>query len=112
MFAMNTQLEFTSSYQATKHYVGDPSARKHGGNECSREAFRRVDAKSDCAAILAKLKAFPSGLTLDQLCELLGRTPNQISGRITDLRRAGRIETTSERRETRSGAMAFVHKIL
>lgn len=48
------------------------------------------------------------GLTIDEAAVLMSVFPNQISGRFTELRKAGLIVEKSEKRKTRSGRLAVV----
>lgn len=89
----------------------DICRRKHGGDPASVEAHRRTNKEDRYAAILEHLeKAALHGRTLDELSHLLGVHPNQISGRITELRVAGRIRRTDERRQTETGSWASVYE--
>ncbi len=53
-------------------------------------------------------KCGTNGATLDEACVALGTTPNQISGRFTELRKLGYIVRTGSRK-TRSGNAAAVY---
>lgn len=46
--------------------------------------------------------------TTDELCIHFGATPNQISGRLTELKKMGYIKETGETRKTRTGFNAKV----
>ena len=48
------------------------------------------------------------GATVDEVAVALGRDPNQISGRFSELKADGRIRKTPRRRVTRTGASAAV----
>lgn len=95
---------------STSSIKEDICARKHGGAETSIEANKRVLKERDRELIYGYIKAAGSfGHTLDELCVLLQRTPNQISGRITELRVKGRILTSDRTRPTRAGVQARVY---
>lgn len=89
----------------------DICARKHGNAETSVEADRKVEKTKDRALIYAYIKAAGMfGHTLDELSIMLHRNPNSISGRLTELRMAGKIVISDERRVTRTGCRARVYK--
>ena len=46
--------------------------------------------------------------TTDELCVHFGATPNQISGRLTELKKMGYVKDTGEVRKTRTGFNAKV----
>lgn len=48
------------------------------------------------------------GVTLDELADRFGCEPNKISGRVTELKKAGLIVHTKARRKTRAGSTASV----
>lgn len=87
----------------------DPCARKHGGDRESKAAFKRVDTAGDRRLVLDTIRSFRSGATLDQVSQALGRTPNQVSGRITELKAMGLIVAPGATRPTRSGASAKIY---
>lgn len=88
----------------------DICRRKHGGDPASLAAHRRTNKEARYAEILACLeRAGQVGRTLDELSTALGVHPNQISGRLTELRVAGRITKTERRRQTQTGAWAAVY---
>lgn len=75
----------------------DPCRHRHGGNECSVAAYRRVDASGDRRAVLDLVRGASVGLTLKEACSRLGRSPNQISGRFTELKASGLIRVEGRR---------------
>lgn len=83
---------------------------RHGGNAESQEAHERVKAgKTDVwARIMDYARSKPLGVTCDECAQHFGVSPNQISGRLTELLAQGRLVRTAERRKTRSGCMAKV----
>jgi predicted ArsR family transcriptional regulator len=73
----------------------------------SLDAWDSRDRQSDRLMILRII--IDSGpITLDAVAERLKRTPNSISGRFTELKADASIERLSQRRQTRSGATAFL----
>lgn len=50
----------------------------------------------------------PRGATLDELCQVLGKPPNSLSGRLTELAARGQIADSGKRRPTRAGHQAIV----
>jgi len=87
----------------------DVCARKHGGDAESRAAHRAGDKRADRQQVLDFIRARLGGATLDEVCVGLDREPNQISGRITELKRDGHLSWTGGRRTTRSGCSAKVY---
>lgn len=89
----------------------DVCAAKHGGAPGSREAFERVRGLigKRCHLILGMVAAAGvRGLTLDEACVALNRTPNTLSPIFTKLRRRGLVRVTG-RRPARSGVRANVY---
>ena len=76
----------------------DVCRSRHGGNEQSEAANLRVCKRKDRELIYSLVKASPAGLTLKEACLKLERTPNQISGRFSELKALGRI-TVGDRRD-------------
>jgi hypothetical protein len=61
--------------------------------------------------VLELLKQHPEGLTIDEAAQLLGKTPNQISGRFSELSRwrpVPAIVSKGEKRKTSTGYNAVV----
>lgn len=88
----------------------DIYARKHGGAGTSVEADNAVMKEKDRELIYSYIKGAKSyGHTLDELSVLLDRTPNALSGRLTELRVAGRIVISDKVRKTRTGSSARVY---
>jgi len=94
----------------TSPRLGDVCGRKHGGNPQSVAAWEvaQLTAEATRACVLALIRDSPRGLTLDELCVLMNRDPNQLSGRCTELGAAGAIERSGEKRRTRAGVLAAV----
>lgn len=93
----------------------DPSARKSKGNAESAAAWAgKTNTATDRATILDLIRAAGQrGMTLDEVCEKLGRNPNELSGRITELAGRGfivrkRLAGKPVTRPTRTGANAAV----
>lgn len=85
---------------------------RHGGAETSVEAHPHVSKEYDRQIIGRRIDlAGRYGMTLDELCIVLGRTPNAISGRLTELRIMGLIHISDKKRRTRTGAMARVYVV-
>lgn len=88
----------------------DVCRNRHGGDRESEAANRRVNKTKDKALIHNLIKATQQeGITLDELSILLKRAPNQISGRISELKRDGFVIANGQRRETRTGSTAKVY---
>ena len=75
----------------------DICSRKHHGNRNSIAATQRVDKQKDRELIFQLIKEATNGLTLKQACALLNRTPNQISGRFSELKKARLIYVSGRR---------------
>lgn len=60
--------------------------------------------------ILVDISRHPEAI-LPEICQRLGRLPNQISGRISELRAAGLIEFTKKRPHPASGAACMAYSI-
>jgi hypothetical protein len=66
----------------------DPSARKHGGNENSRAAFKRVDVESDELYVLQLIAMSPNGMTSAEI-EQAWKPKNRFSGTFNNARISG-----------------------
>lgn len=91
----------------------DPSARKHGGNQNSKEAFESICSTlpESREKILRQIRiARSKGRTVDELSAIFDRPPNAISGRVTELRNEGLISAIGTRK-TRSGVSATVYAL-
>lgn len=98
----------------TKQLELDITARKHGGNPQSAAAHRKRAHKGpqQRERVLAAIRlAGEQGLTCDELAERWGVGMNAVSGRFSELSRAGKI-TKNGTRPTRTGnrAGAWVEK--
>lgn len=88
----------------------DICANRHGGADTSVAADARVQKAKDRELIYRLVdQAGLWGITLDELSVRLQRTPNTISGRLTELRVAGRITGNGLTRPTRTGSAARVY---
>jgi len=88
----------------------DITRRKHGGNPESAQAHARRAGKwpQQRARVLAAIRlAGPQGLTCDELADKWGVGMNCLSGRFSELRKAGAIRKAGTR-PTRSGNQAGV----
>ena len=88
----------------------DICASRHKGADTSVHANKRVDKDQDRKTVLSWImSAGDEGLTLDQVCILMNRKPNELSGRFTELKVREKILRTTRRRPTRTGATAYVY---
>jgi hypothetical protein len=97
------------------HYQGigplfDICRNRHRGNEQSVQTFEtamkhRISAQQK--EVLELLRRYPEGLTCDEAARIMMVTPNQISGRFTELKRDGKIYKFGTRL-TRGGNPAAV----
>lgn len=80
----------------------DVCASRHRGNAESEAAFQRLAPKLSAAQnevfCVIELEG-PRGLTCKEAAEKLAVGMNAISGRFTELKKAGRIKPTGERRD-------------
>ena len=90
----------------------DICARKHGGNPQSTLANQRGDHPTDRQRVYELIQvAGPTGRTLDEVAAILGVAPNRISGRVTQLKVAGKIKSLGTTRLTRTGSQAAIYLI-
>lgn len=89
----------------------DICQNRHRGNPESVEAFQSIKDRLTQAQerVLNCIKQSDNGRTNDEICVVLGLTPNQVSPRLTELKIAGRIERVGTRL-TRSKCSASVWK--
>ncbi len=93
-------------------YSLDICRNRHKGNEQSTDAFEKVKRQmwANQDRILDRIKrSGDEGLTCDELCVLFDVTPNEISGRCSELKRMGKIYKSGTRK-TRSGCSAAILK--
>jgi hypothetical protein len=76
----------------------DPCAVKHGGNEQSREANKKNlhHRTVQRQRVLDAITQSPSGLTMKELAAQWGVQFSSISGRGSELKKMGLLETTGE----------------
>ncbi len=91
----------------------DITARRHKGNPESKLAFNVIKDKISASQerILNELRTWPAGLTCDELSVIFNATPNEISGRCSELKRDGKIYKSGTRK-TRSGCSAAILKAI
>jgi hypothetical protein len=89
----------------------DITARRHKGNEQSTAAFHVIKDKISASRerILNQIRQREDGLTCDELAVMFSATPNEISGRCSELKRDGKIYKSGTRK-TRSGCSAAILK--
>lgn len=103
-----TQLALFQQGQTDKQ---DICRRRHGNNPESVQAHRHTHKEERYAQILEQLERHGSrGLTLDELSALIDKPPHRLSGRFTELRMAGKIIRTDQKRPTRTGCQASVYR--
>lgn len=79
----------------------DVCHRRHRGSAESCDAFRRVSARlpHQRLAVLEFVRGRGNeGATVHEIAAHFGGTPNQYSGRISELKASGAIEKTDQRR--------------
>jgi hypothetical protein len=89
----------------------DICQNRHGGNEQSNAAFEETSKglprrRALCLALIHN--AASKGLTVHELAALLDTTPNAVSGRLTELKKDGRI-TKIGSRPSPTGSQAAVY---
>ncbi len=89
----------------------DITARRHKGNEQSTEAFHVIKDKITDKQwnILRIIEMRDDGITVDEIAAEYDTTPNAISGRVSELKRMGKIYKSGTRK-TRSGCSAAILK--
>lgn len=88
--------------------MNDICENKHGGDQESQAANPPATQKArQRAVILAAIKLRPDGASCDEVAVALGKTPNAISGRFTELKCGGLIRKNGTR-PARSGKQAGV----
>src|SRR5262245_47203398 len=89
----------------------DICSGRHGGAETSQEAFEGIRAGLPAArarVFSVIVGAGLIGLTSQEIADSLGVGVNVISGRVTELLKAGYVIDSGKRRKTRSGFNARV----
>ena len=89
----------------------DICQNRHRGNPQSEEAFKSIRKelplrRAICLVLIHK--AASEGLTVHELSEQLGTTPNAVSGRLTELKKHGMIKKIGTR-PTPTGGKAAVY---
>lgn len=88
----------------------DITRNRHRRSETSMLAHARVSTSKDREQIYGYIKAAGTfGMTLDEMSIVLDRPCNCISGRFSELKRAGRILASALLRKTRTGSPARVY---
>ena len=82
----------------------DVCANRHKGNTESEAAFRAIKDRLTEAQerVLRVIRNSDDGLTCDEISIVLGVTPNEVSGRCSELKRDGKVIECG-RRLTRKG---------
>lgn len=90
-------------------FEADICSRKHKGNEESRGAFEALKDRLPLhrARVLKAIRDSDGGLTVDEIAQKLGVTPNMVSGRASELKRDGMIRRNGTRL-TRNGNPAAI----
>lgn len=89
---------------------GYPDEPGHRGISTSMEAADLIAPMSSRlrALVYRTLHANPAGLTVDELCKMVSFPRYSLQPRFTELRHAGSIHDTGQRRYNVSGARAIV----
>lgn len=89
---------------------GYPDEPGHRGVETSVEAADSIVSVSNRlrALVYRTLYAHAGGLTVDELCKVVGFARYSLQPRFTELRHAGSIHDTGQRRHNVSGRRAIV----
>lgn len=79
----------------------DVCARKHGGNRNSEAANKRVaphkaNMRERCRVFIGECG--PQGATIHELCKYMGKLPNELSGRLSELKRLGQVFESGRKR--------------
>jgi len=101
----------SDGYGGMEPATKDPTSSRHGGAETSVEAFAGTSQEkrdNDKRRIL-ELSQRPDGVTLHEACADMGRNPNELSGRFSELVRDGQLERRGATRKTPTGSSAKVH---
>lgn len=90
----------------------DICSNKHGGNSESVAAFEETsenyrEAMRESIYGIALARG-ASGVTTDEVARIFSKPPNAVSGRLTDLKKAGRLIATNDCRKTQAGRSARV----
>ena len=80
----------------------DICENRHGGAPTSVDAFERIEKALPAArreVLGAIRREGDAGTHLKHVCRVLDKEKNEVSGRISELKKAGLIEQTGARRE-------------
>ena len=86
---------------------------RHRGNAQSNQAFTKIEKglpERRAGVLLLIQNAGQQGLTVHEASELLGTTPNAVSGRFSELKKGGLIEAVGKR-PTPTGSSAGVYRV-
>ena len=102
---------FAAGGAAAQRAVNDICENRHKGNAESNAAFKVVKAgltlkQSVVLKFIAQCGEI--GATTDEVAAHFNSMPNEISGRMSELKRDGKIRADGRRRLTRGGCMAAV----
>lgn len=87
----------------------DICRNRHGGNPESEVANQQTNKQRDSRMVMdALFQAGGLGMTCDELEVELGMSHQTCSARCSELKRDGKVLTTTRRRETRAGCPARV----
>jgi predicted transcriptional regulator len=88
----------------------DITSNRHKGNPESTEAFQSIKDRLTAQQnrVLKAIRESESGLTVDEIALKLGATPNEISGRASELKRDGKIMKQGTRLTRRGHAAAVL----
>lgn len=88
----------------------DICAGKHGGNPNSAAANPTDEAKGNMRSRIVEAIRSHGRLSLEQLCDLFAKSPNALSGRLSELKRDGVIVQVANR-VNRNGANEAVYAV-
>jgi len=100
-------------FECDERQSPDICRNKHQGNRESVRAFNSIVAGLPFmrAEVLLRIQeAAQEGLTVHELADQLGTTPNAVSGRLTELKKMGRIQKVGTR-PTPTGSSAGVYTV-
>ena len=104
--------QFTLFSQQSVTREPDICINRHRRSDTSMLADKRVRKPQDREQVYGYIRQAGSyGMTLDEISIVLDRAPNRLSGRVSELKRAGRIIATEVTRQTRTGSWAHVYVV-
>jgi hypothetical protein len=98
-----------SLFPSFDHQNKDPSARKHGGNEQSQEAFDRIkdNLGGDCLTVYHFIISQGDlGATPKEIAAHMGKPLHSISGRVTTLKLATLVHPNGLKRDGSAAVVA------